>query len=93
MVGRASLLVITLVAAPAHADGWSCEAAGTWQESHFKWRISSVLWAGVLYLVTLPLYLLLYLPGAIAWAVISIWFLYRIVKGRVRMNAGRPVTG
>lgn len=31
MVGRASLLVITLVAAPAHADGWSCEAAGTWQ--------------------------------------------------------------
>ncbi len=84
-----ALLIIALVMDLVKKD----EAAGTWQESHFKWRISSVLWAGVLYLVTLPLYLLLYLPGAIAWAVISIWFLYRIVKGMVRMNAGRPVTG
>jgi uncharacterized membrane protein len=41
--------------------------------------------------VTLPLFLLFYLPGAIAWAMISIWFLYRIVLGMVRMNAGRPV--
>jgi uncharacterized membrane protein len=84
-----ALLIIALVMDLVKKD----EAAGTWQESHFKWRISSVLWAGVLYLVTLPLYLLLYLPGAIAWAVISIWFLYRIVKGMVRMTAGRPVTG
>lgn len=67
------------------------DAVGTWQESHFNWRISSVLWAGVLYVITLPLYLLLYLPGAIAWVLISIWFLYRIVKGMVRMNAGRAV--
>ncbi len=67
------------------------DAHGTWQESHFKWRISSVLWAGVLYVVTAPLFILLYLPGAIAWAVISVWFLYRIVKGMVRMNADRAV--
>ena len=67
------------------------DAVGTWQESHFNWRISSVLWAGVLYVITLPLYLLLYLPGAIAWAIISIWFLYRIVKGMVRMNANQPI--
>ena len=52
---------------------------------------SALLWAGVLYLVTFPLFLLFYLPGAIAWVVISIWFLYRIVLGMVRMNAGRPV--
>ena len=82
-----ALLVIALVMDLVKKD----DAAGTWQASHFKWRIRSVLWAGVLYVVTLPLYLLLYLPGAIAWAVISIWFLYRIVKGMVRMNAGRAV--
>jgi len=41
--------------------------------------------------VTIPLYLLLYLPGWIAWALISIWFLYRIIKGMVRMNAGQPM--
>lgn len=67
------------------------DATGTWHESHFKWRINSVLWAGVLYLVTSPLFLLFYLPGAIAWLIISVWFLYRIIKGMVRMNSNQGV--
>lgn len=67
------------------------DAVNTWQASHFSWRIRTVLWAGVLYLITAPLFLLLYLPGMIAWALISIWFLYRIVLGMVRMNANRVV--
>ena len=67
------------------------DAENTWQASHFKWRIRTVLWAGVLYLVTAPLFLLLFLPGLIAWALISIWFLYRIVLGMVRMNSNRAV--
>lgn len=67
------------------------DAAGTWQASHFSWRIRSVIWAGVLYLLTAPLFLLLLVPGMIAWAVISIWFLYRIVKGMVRMNASQTM--
>jgi uncharacterized membrane protein len=57
------------------------DAAGTWQQSHFDWRIRSVLWAGGLYLVTAPLWLLLFVPGWIAWTLISVWFLYRIVRG------------
>ncbi len=32
------------------------DAAGTWQESHFRWRIRTVLWAGGLYVVTIPLW-------------------------------------
>ena len=67
------------------------DAAGTWQASHFSWRIRSVLWAGVLYLATSWLWLLLLVPGWIAWSLISLWFLYRIVKGMVRMNANRPM--
>ncbi len=67
------------------------DAAGTWQASHFSWRIRSVLWAGVLYLLTSWLWLLLLVPGWVAWSLISLWFLYRIVKGMVRMNAGRPM--
>ena len=67
------------------------EAEGTWQASHFSWRIRSVLWAGVLYIVTIPLFLLFYVPGAIAWAIISVWFLYRIVRGMVAMNNNKPV--
>lgn len=67
------------------------DAAGTWQASHFRWRIRTVLLAGLLYLVTAPLYLLLYLPGWLAWTGVSAWFLYRIVRGMVAMNNGRGV--
>ncbi len=67
------------------------DAANTWQASHFSWRIRSVIWAGVLYLLTSWLWLLFIVPGWIAWGLISIWFLYRIVKGMVRMNASRAV--
>lgn len=67
------------------------EAAGTWQESHFRWRIRTVLWAFGLYLVTSPLFLLLFLPGLLAWAVISVWFLYRIVRGWMNLNSNTPM--
>lgn len=67
------------------------DATGTWHASHFSWRIRSVVIAGVLYLVTFPLFLLLYVPGAIAWALISVWFLYRIVTGFIAMNKGQEI--
>lgn len=66
-------------------------AAGTWQESHFRWRIRSVIWAGVLYIVTFPLFLLFFVPGLIAWCLISIWFLYRVVRGWVNLNDNKPM--
>lgn len=83
------ILLIALVMDLVKKD----DAEGTWQESHFKWRISSVLWAGVLYLVTAPLFVLFYFPGLLAWTIISVWFLYRIIKGMVRMNANQALNG
>ena len=67
------------------------DAAGTWQESHFSWRIRSVLWAGGLYLVTSWLWLLLFVPGFIAWGLISLWFLYRVVRGWLAMGDARTM--
>ena len=67
------------------------DAEGTWQASHFAYRIRTVLWAGALYVITLPLFLALFFPGLIAWAVISIWFLYRVVRGWMNLNAGKPM--
>ncbi len=64
------------------------DAAGTWHASHFRWRIRTVIIAALLYAVTAPLWFLFILPGWIAWCLISIWFLYRIVSGMVRMNKG-----
>jgi uncharacterized membrane protein len=67
------------------------DARGTWQESHFSWRIRSVVWAGVLYVATWPLWLLFLLPGWIAWGLISIWFLYRIARGWLSLSSNRPM--
>ena len=67
------------------------DAEGTWQANHFSWRIRSVIWAGVLYVVTIPLWLLFIFPGWIAWGLISLWFLYRIVRGMVAMSKSQAV--
>ncbi len=67
------------------------DARGTWQESHFSWRIRSVLWAAGLYLITLPLWFLFVFPGWIAWGIISIWFIYRVVRGWLALNDRRPM--
>ena len=83
----AVLLVIALVIDMVKKS----EAAGTWQASHFSWRIRSVVIAGLLYLLSPHLLILLYVPGAIAWALISIWFLYRIVRGMLALNNSQAV--
>ena len=67
------------------------DAMGTWQESHFRWRIRSVLAAALLYVITIPLWLLFVLPGWIAWAIISIWFIYRVARGWLALNDRRAM--
>ncbi len=62
-----------------------------WEASHFSYRIRTVIWAALLYLVTAPLWFFFILPGWLAWAVISVWFLYRIVLGLVRLNQQQPM--
>lgn len=82
-----TLLLVALIIDLVKRD----DAAGTWHASHFRWRIRSVLFAGLAYLLTSPLFLLFYIPGAVAWAVISLWFLYRIVTGFMAMNKGQEI--
>lgn len=64
------------------------DVADTWQASHYRWRLRTVGVAAVLYLLTLPLWFLFLLPGWLAWCAISVWFLYRIVLGMVRLQRG-----
>ncbi|MBP3981638.1 MAG: hypothetical protein KKG12_12580 [Gammaproteobacteria bacterium] len=83
----AALLIIALIIDLVKQG----DSAGTWQASHFAWRIRTVLWAGVLYIVTAPLWLFFFFPGWVAWGLISIWFLYRIVRGMVAMNKSQAI--
>ncbi|HEX5786186.1 MAG TPA: hypothetical protein VFY35_15765 [Burkholderiaceae bacterium] len=81
------LLVVAVIIDLVKRD----DAKGTWHASHFRWRLQTLLIVGGLYVVTSPLFLLLFVPGQIAWWLISVWFLYRIVKGMLALNAGREV--
>ncbi|KPF50250.1 hypothetical protein IP87_10045 [beta proteobacterium AAP121] len=84
--GVALLLVAFIIDLVKRGD-----AVGTWQESHFGWRIRSVVIAAILYLITAPLWLLFAVPGWIAWTCISIWFLYRVVRGWMNLNSNRAI--
>ena len=63
----------------------------SWQRSHFAYRLRTVMWVAVLYLVTFPLWFMFFFPGWLAWCAISVWFLYRIVLGMVRLNRGQSM--
>ena len=63
------------------------EVRGTWIEPHFRWQIRT-FWIGLMWtvigVVTAPL--------IIGWFIllgISIWIIYRIVKGALALNEGR----
>jgi len=82
-----ALLLIALVIDLVKRD----DARGTWQESHFSWRIRSVIWACIWYVLTVwGFFLGLFLFNPL-WVVVSVWFLYRIVRGMVAMERGQPV--
>ena len=82
-----TLLIVALVLDFVKRD----DARGTWHESHFRWRIRTVAFALLAYLLTLPLWFIFIFPGWLAWTVISAWFLYRIIKGMFRLNAGQAM--
>ena len=71
------------------------EVRGTWLESHFRWQIRT-FWYGLLWVVLCVLFVLLTLGIGIliAWlplAIVSIWFVYRVVRGWMALGAGRPM--
>ncbi|MCW5590692.1 MAG: hypothetical protein KIS74_01215 [Burkholderiales bacterium] len=65
------------------------DVAGTWLESHFRWQIRtfwfSLLW-GVIGLV-----LTFVAVGVFVLFADLIWYIYRIVKGWIRLNDGKPM--
>ncbi len=65
------------------------DVAGTFLESHFRWQIRT-FWFGLLWSVVGAVTFLI----AIGWFVLianAIWFIYRIVKGWLRLNENKPM--
>jgi uncharacterized membrane protein len=66
---------------------------GSYVETHYSWLLRTFLW-GLLWLVVVTFVfavtvigiLLLWLP----WGVLTIWYLYRVIRGWLRLNDGKP---
>ena len=65
------------------------EVAGTWLESHFRWQIRT-FWFGLLWGVLGFVLAFVVIGFAVLFAA-SIWMIYRIVKGWLTLNDGKPL--
>ena len=52
--------------------------------AHHAYMISTFWWTLLWLVVTSPLWLLFFLPGAAAYTVIGLWYLYRCIRGWLR---------
>jgi uncharacterized membrane protein len=66
------------------------EAAGSWLESHFRWQIRT-FWFGLLWAVVGTLLLIVFGLGYLVWLAAGVWAIYRIVKGWLYLNDGKPL--
>jgi uncharacterized membrane protein len=71
------------------------DVRGTWLESHFRWQIRT-FWFGLLWISICVLFVIFTfgLGILIAWlpiAIVSIRFIYRIVRGWLALNARKPM--
>jgi uncharacterized membrane protein len=62
---------------------------GTWLESHFRWQLNT-FWYGLLWWVIGFISWLLLLAWLV-WGVLTLWAIYRVVRGALLLNDGRPI--
>lgn len=65
------------------------DVQGTLYESHFRWQIRS-FWFGLLWTFLAALTLFVGI-GFILLPIVGIWYVYRQVKGFLRLNDGKPM--
>lgn len=65
------------------------EVKGTYLESHFDWQIRTFWWG--LVGVCLSFLLMTILIGFVTIAIVGVWILYRLIKGLLAVNDGKPI--
>jgi len=71
------------------------DVRGTWLESHFRWQIRT-FWFGLLWVALCGAFVIVTLGVGIliAWlplVMVSVWFVYRIVRGWLALRDRRPM--
>jgi uncharacterized membrane protein len=73
------------------------ETRGTWLESHFRWQIRTFwyawLWIFVTSIIAMPLLLIGigFVLGLLGLGLVSLWVIYRIIRGWLALRDGRPM--
>jgi uncharacterized membrane protein len=66
---------------------------GTWVETHYSWLLRTCLW-GLLWLLVGTFLFAITIIGLfvlfIPWFILTVWYLYRVIRGWLRLNDGRP---
>jgi len=65
------------------------DGKGTWLESHFRWQIRTFWWGLVWFVLGGLTWIILI--GWVVLGVACIWFIYRIAKGWLNLNDGKPM--
>ena len=83
-----TLAVVAVIVSIFTRDG----VRGTWVDSHHSWILRtfwwSLLWIAVGWIL---FFTFIGIPIAILlWAVLTIWYLYRVIRGWLRLNDGQP---
>lgn len=71
------------------------DVRGTWLESHFRWQIRT-FWYGLLWVALCFVFVVgtLGIGIIIAWLpliIVSLWFIYRILRGWIALKNRRPM--
>jgi uncharacterized membrane protein len=85
-----SLAVVAIIISVVTRD----DVRGTWIETHHAWLLRTFLWSllgvtvGCIFFVTF-----IGIPIAfLVWIVTGIWYLYRVIRGWLRLNDGKPAS-
>jgi uncharacterized membrane protein len=87
-----TLSLVAVIVAAFNRDA----VRGTYLDSHYSWLLRTFLWgliwlvvATTVFVITIVGIFLLFIP----WAILTIWYLYRVIRGWLRLNDGRPAPG
>lgn len=65
------------------------DVAGTWLDSHFRWQMRT-FWFGLAW-AAVGMVLMVIMIGWVVLTAVYIWFIYRIVKGWLRLYEDKPM--
>ena len=86
------LAVVAIILGMARRDG----VRGTFLDSHFSW-LSRTFWWGLLWIAICAVITFVLVISIVGWLVVWLpftvlffWYLYRVIRGWLRLNDGRP---